>query len=62
MSAPADTGGSLGSEWPGDAIVALQTDADEARMGSKRFSVKSTTESIVSWILLICINNGAPFF
>lgn len=34
-SGPADTGGSLGSGWPGDATAALQKGAEEARKERK---------------------------
>lgn len=40
MSGPADSGGSPGSGWPGDAAAAPQTDADEAMKGERRFSLK----------------------
>ncbi len=58
-SGPADTDGSPGSGWPGDATAAPQTDADEGRKGGwQGFSLKLAKDLIASCTLLICIKNG----
>lgn len=43
MSVPADTGGSLGSGWPGDATAAPRTDAGKDTRGEGCFTLNEQT-------------------
>lgn len=55
ISGPADTGGSPGSGWPGDATAAPQTDAEKKNEGKLQFSLTKKTHFITK-------NNKEAYF